>query len=160
MVIKYIAYTWQGERVEGILDVEREEEARELLHRDDLIPYRLSRVRQRPSLASLAPFLFKPKAQELIEFTRGIAALLRSGIPLRETLVILRTESSSLGLKEVIRQVIEDIEGGTVFWSDRPVCMLGSRNGGFPPGWATGHHCGTDYNLPVDPPRLWRPFDG
>jgi len=115
MVIKYIAYTWQGERVEGILDVEREEEARELLHRDDLIPYRLSRVRQRPSLASLAPFFFKPKAQELIEFTRGIAALLRSGIPLRETLVILRSESSSLGLKEVIRQVIEDIEGGSRF---------------------------------------------
>ena len=115
MVIRYVAYTWQGERVEGTLDVEKEEEARELLHRDDLIPYRLSRVRQRPSFARLAPFLFKPKPQELIEFTRGISSLLRSGIPLRETLVILRTENSSLGLKEVIRQVIEDIEGGSRF---------------------------------------------
>ena len=115
MVIKYIAYTWQGQRVEGTLDVERVEEARELLQRDDLIPYRLSRVRPRPSFASLAPFLFKPKPHELIEFTRGIDALLRSGIPLRETLVILRSESSSLGLKEVIRQIIEDIEGGSRF---------------------------------------------
>ena len=115
MVIRYVAYTWQGERVEGILDVDGEEEARELLHREDLIPYRLSRVRQRPSFARLAPFFFKPKPQELIEFTRGISALLRSGIPLRETLVILRTENSSLGLKEVIRQVIQDIEGGSRF---------------------------------------------
>lgn len=53
---------------------------------------------------------------------------------------------------------IEVIEGGTVFWSERPVCMLGSRNGGFPPGWATGHNSGTDYNLPVDPPTHWRPL--
>lgn len=40
-------------------------------------------------------------------------------------------------------------------WSDRPVCMLGSRNGGFPPGWATaGDEC--DKNLPLDPPVMWR----
>ena len=115
MVIRYIAYTWQGEKVEGVLNVDREEEARDLLHQEDLIPYRLTRVRPRPSLVRLAPFLFKPKPQELIEFTRGVSSLLRSGIPLRQTLTILRTENSSLGLKEVIRQVIEDIEGGNRF---------------------------------------------
>lgn len=115
MVIRYIAYTWQGEKVEGTLDVDREDEARELLQQDNLIPYRLTKVRPLPSLARLAPYLFKPKPQELVEFTRGVASLLRSGIPLRESLVILRTENSSLGLKEVIRQVIEDIEGGLRF---------------------------------------------
>jgi len=115
MVIRYIAYTWQGEKVEGILEVDREDEARELLQQDNLIPYRLTKVRPFPSLARLAPYLFKPKPQELIEFTRGVASLLRSGIPLRESLVILRTENSSLGLKEVLRQVIQDIEGGLRF---------------------------------------------
>lgn len=42
-----------------------------------------------------------------------------------------------------------------IFWSDRPVCMLGSRNGGFPEGWAT---CGADidYNLPMEEPLGWR----
>ena len=49
-----------------------------------------------------------------------------------------------------------DDDQSTVFWSDRPVCMLGSRNGGFSPGWATGYESGTDYNLPVDPPKRWR----
>lgn len=40
-------------------------------------------------------------------------------------------------------------------WSNRPVCMLGSRNGGHPPGWATtGGE--TDENLPMDPPIAWR----
>lgn len=44
----------------------------------------------------------------------------------------------------------------TVFWSDRPVCMLGPINGGFPPGWATGSESGTDYNLPMSGVEFWR----
>ena len=114
-MIKYVAYTWQGDRVQGVLQVNREEEARELLRRDDLIPYRLTLVRPRPSLSRLAPYLFKPKSQEIIEFTRSIAAMLRSGIPLRDALIMFRDESRGLGLKEVLRRVIEDIEGGMRF---------------------------------------------
>ena len=41
-------------------------------------------------------------------------------------------------------------------WSERPVCMLGNRNGGFPAGWATPYGGDTDSNLPLDPPKLWR----
>jgi hypothetical protein len=40
-------------------------------------------------------------------------------------------------------------------WSDRPVCMLGDRNGGHKPGWATAGP-NVDGNLPLDPPKLWR----
>ena len=55
-------------------------------------------------------------------------------------------------------QIIGIYEDGAevkMFWSDRPVCMLGNINGGFPEGWAT---CGeeTDYNLPLDEPKYWR----
>lgn len=46
---------------------------------------------------------------------------------------------------------------GWVFWSDRPVCMLGPVNGGFSPGWATGRDSGADYNLPVETPTRWLP---
>lgn len=42
-------------------------------------------------------------------------------------------------------------------WSKRPVCMLGSRNGGHPPGWATDGS-ETDNNLPMDAPKAWRPL--
>jgi len=41
-----------------------------------------------------------------------------------------------------------------IFWSERPVCMLGTVNGGFPEGWATGGR-DTDYNLPMDTPIMW-----
>lgn len=40
-------------------------------------------------------------------------------------------------------------------WSNRPVCMLGSVNGGHPPGWATDGS-ETDSNLPMDIPDAWR----
>ena len=115
MVIKYVAFTWQGHKVEGVLDVATEEEAREQLQNDQLIPYQLETVRPRRTLVQMAPGLFPTKPKELIEFTRGLSALLRSGIQLREALVILREQSSALGMKEVLRRVIEDIEGGQRF---------------------------------------------
>jgi len=42
-------------------------------------------------------------------------------------------------------------------WSERPVCMLGSRCGGFPPGWATTIESNTDSNLPLFEVIKWRP---
>ena len=113
MVIRFVAYTWQGEKVEGVLNVDREEEAREMLQRDDLIPYELVRVKALPSISSLAAFLFQPKPQELIEFTRSLAALLRSGIPIREALTILRGQGGGLGMKDIVRQLILSIENGS-----------------------------------------------
>lgn len=112
MVVRYVAYTWQGDKVEGVLDVDREEEARAMLQRDDLIPYELVRVRPLPSFSSLAPILFHPKPQEVIEFTRGLAALIRSGIPIRDGLTILRGQGGGLGMKEIVRQLIVSIENG------------------------------------------------
>ena len=115
MVVKYVAYTWQGEKVEGVLEVDQKEEARQLLQQDNLIPYRLIRVGSSRSLVQLIPALFPVKVKEHIEFTRGLGSLLRSGIPMRDSLVILRTQTSSMGLKEVLRGIIKDIEGGERF---------------------------------------------
>ena len=58
---------------------------------------------------------------------------------------------------ETIVGIYDDHEA-LIFWSERPVCMLGSRCGGFDPGWATDG-TETDYNLPVDPPLSWKPVD-
>lgn len=44
-----------------------------------------------------------------------------------------------------------------IMWSECPVCMLGLPNGTFPPGWATDG-TDTDRNLPMDPPKAWRPL--
>jgi type II secretory pathway component PulF len=69
MAIKYVAYSWLGQKLEGVLQVDREEDARQALERDELIPYRLAPVLRRRSLVELMPSLFKPPPKELIEFT-------------------------------------------------------------------------------------------
>ncbi len=115
MAIKYVAYSWQGQKLEGVLQVDREEDAREALERDELIPYRLAVVRRRRSIVALLPFLFRPTPKDLIEFTRSTAALLSAGIPLRDTLRSFQRQTPSLGLKEVLGKVIEDIEDGRPF---------------------------------------------
>jgi hypothetical protein len=46
-----------------------------------------------------------------------------------------------------------------IFWSERPVCMLGNRCGGFDAGWATTG-TDTDRNLPMDEPEEWRELLG
>jgi len=55
-----------------------------------------------------------------------------------------------------IEVLFEGGEMSTAFWSDKPICMLGPRNGTFPSGWATGHESGTDYNLPLDDFTHWK----
>lgn len=52
----------------------------------------------------------------------------------------------------------DDGDEAAIMWSDRPVCMLGSRCGGYPAGWATDG-TDTDYNLPMDTPKAWRPSE-
>lgn len=49
----------------------------------------------------------------------------------------------------------DESENCLAFWSDRPVCMLGNRNGGHKSGWATAGP-NVDKNLPLDEPKLWR----
>ena len=115
MAIKYEAYTRQGEKVKGVLETDSEEDAYGMLEREELVPYRLRPVRPRRSLVRMMPGLFKPKLQEIIDFTRQLASLLDSGIPLRRALIVQRDQARSPGLKEALRQIVQDIEGGSQF---------------------------------------------
>lgn len=115
MALRYVAYNQLGSRVEGVLDTDSEQSAYASLQQEGLIPYRLSRIRRRKSYVEYAPSLFKPGPQDLIDFTRGLATLLKSGIALRESLVALRDQARNPGLKLALRKVVAGIEGGSKF---------------------------------------------
>lgn len=112
MAIKYEAYTWQGEKVEGVLDTDSEQIAYERLQQDQLIPYRLRIQRRRRSLVQLFPNLFRPAAQDVIDFTRQMASLLKAGVSLRRGLAVQRDSTRNLGFKYALGQVIEEVEAG------------------------------------------------
>lgn len=117
MALQYRAYNWVGKQVSGVLDTDSEEAAYDMLERDGLIPYRIQPVGggRRWSFHRLIPILFKPKSQELIGYTTELASLLRSGIPLREALVVTRDGSRSIGFREALRRVVARIEEGERF---------------------------------------------
>lgn len=115
MALRYVAYNQLGRRVEGVLEIDSEQAAYATLQQDGLIPYRIERIRPRKSLVDYAPSLFRPGPQDLIDFTRGIATLLKSGIPLRESLVTLRDQARNPGLKSALRKVVLAIEAGDRF---------------------------------------------
>ncbi len=115
MAIKYEAYTRTGEKVEGVLDTDSEEAAYGMLEEEELIPHRLRAVRKLPSLVRMAPSLFKPKPKDVIDFSTQLSSLLVSGIPLRRAIMVLRDQTKNLGLKDALRQILDDLEGGSRF---------------------------------------------
>ncbi len=115
MRVKYEAFTWAGGRVKGEVEAETEVAAYEALRGEQLVPCWLQELRPRRSLVQVLPGLFKPKDQVVIDFTRQLSTLLRSGVPLRSGLVGLRDGARNVGLREALRQVLQDIEGGTSF---------------------------------------------
>ena len=115
MAFKYEAYTQSGAKVVGVLDTDSEDAAVEMLEQDKLIPYRLEPVRRRRSFVQVMPSLFQPKTQDILDFSKQMASLIRSGIPLRRALIVQRGQTRNLGLREALRQIVEDIESGVRF---------------------------------------------
>ena len=73
----------------------------------------------------------------------------------QQAIVMWRPMSEAPTDGETIIGRYEDGSECLIFWSNRPVCMLGTRCGGFDAGWATDGS-ETDYNLPMDEPNDWR----
>lgn len=61
------------------------------------------------------PFLNRISLQDKAFLARQLATMLSSGIALEESLKILQEESSNTAVKDIFREVIEDIEAGSSF---------------------------------------------
>lgn len=112
MAIKYEAYTRLGEKVVGVLHTDDEEAVYDILDQEDLIPYRIRPAQSGFSLVRMFPTVFNPSAQDIIDFTRQLAALLSSGIPLVRCLTAQRGQVSSKGLKYALGEIIVSVEAG------------------------------------------------
>ena len=112
MAIKYEAYTRLGEKVVGVLHTDDEEAVYDILDQEDLIPYRIRPAQSGFSLVRMFPTVFNPSAQDIIDFTRQLAALLSSGIPLVRCLAAQRGQVSNKGLKYALGEIIVSVEAG------------------------------------------------
>ncbi|MCA9201192.1 MAG: type II secretion system F family protein [Planctomycetales bacterium] len=106
----YVARNLQGKRVTGTISANTQREAISLLSGKSLFPLQVDAAKSASSAWSLGKK--KVAAQQLATFYAQLAGLLRSGVPLLRSLEVLRKQSSSPVLSEILGDVHHRIEEG------------------------------------------------
>ncbi len=117
MAYKYTAYTLDKRMVAGRIDATSESMAEEALYRAGY--HRILSLKEvrsgGVSLEKALPSLFGVKAQDVIDFSRQLATLIESGIPILTALQLLRGQVSKDAFKKVIAGLVDDLQGGAPF---------------------------------------------
>jgi MSHA biogenesis protein MshG len=104
-----------GQLVEGVLEGASTAAVAELLSGRGLVPVDIRETRaQAQGKAESAIDLLKPKVGhiDLLLFSRQMHTLMKAGVPILRALAGLQDSSTNPAMKEVIRAIREDLEGG------------------------------------------------
>lgn len=101
----------EGNASGGVLDALDEKQAANVLRSKGLLITALYEADQL-NLDALIGRFSKPKPDEITNFTRQMATMIGSGLPLVEALKILKNQSGT-GLKPIIEKILTEVEGGS-----------------------------------------------
>ncbi len=104
----YIARNIRGERVTGEMTAGAEREVVAALSTRELFPVSVSEQKENQGIKIRR----RPSAQSMTNFYIQLASLLKNGVPLLRSLEILREQTTSAVLKDVIEDVADRIEDG------------------------------------------------
>ncbi|MDP3994015.1 MAG: type II secretion system F family protein [Candidatus Doudnabacteria bacterium] len=112
MLFDYRAKDQEGVIKKGVVEAESETQASEVLFRNGLTVLSIEQGAADFDLAKYIPFLNGVSRKELVLFSRQLSTLINARVPILQSLDILVDQVSSRRLREVIREMISDIEGG------------------------------------------------
>jgi type IV pilus assembly protein PilC len=118
-LFEYKALDKTGKEIKGSGEAESEEAIVERLRGMGYFPTEVSEVRQKVGQLDLNELpVFKQifgrvKFKHITVFTRQLATLIEAGLPLLRALNILEDQSESTQLKSILRDIGEEIEGGS-----------------------------------------------
>lgn len=112
---KYIANTREGKIVQGTIGVNTEDLAEEALRNAGYDVLSLRAVKPKQSLEELFPAVLGVKRRDVVDFSRQLATLVESGIPLPNALSLLKEQTMKPFFKKVICGLYEEIQGGSSF---------------------------------------------
>ena len=115
MPYRYVAIAPSGEQVQGQIDVPNEAQAERALWDANFRVVSIRKERQLPGLEKILPSLYGVKKRALITFSRQLATLLESGVPVMRCLELLEEQAASKQLANAIRTIARDIRGGSTF---------------------------------------------
>jgi type IV pilus assembly protein PilC len=112
-------YKWEGKTAKGALkkgEMEAPSEAAIRIHlrQQNIIPIKISSKRKDINIS--LPFLKKKVQQRSVAmFTRQLATMIDAGLPLVQSLEVLSSQQENNLFKNIIREIREDVEGGSTF---------------------------------------------
>jgi len=115
MQFNYIIRTKEGETQSGVIDSVTRRVAIETLQSKGFIIFSLQPVSAAPIFARQIKFLQRVKQKELIAFSRQLSILFSAQVPLLESLQALGKQTENKYFSQIIFEVADDVEGGTIF---------------------------------------------
>lgn len=111
---QYVASSDKNKTTTGVIEAADEAAVIAALSKQNLRPLSVT-IAKAESSFSLSHLLGgdKVKSDDLVIFTRQLAAMVSAGVPLLRSLSSLEEHTESAGLKSVLVNVIHDVEGGS-----------------------------------------------
>ncbi|OGH18636.1 MAG: hypothetical protein A3F31_01590 [Candidatus Levybacteria bacterium RIFCSPHIGHO2_12_FULL_38_12] len=111
MKLSYSAKTIDGKKIEGVIEAKDKTQAASYLKSQKIYPVKITVLREK-EIIRLLPFLQDVKFSDLVFFTRQLSSILVSGLTLMEALRILKEQTANRVMREVISDLITEIEDG------------------------------------------------
>ena len=111
-------YKWEGKTAKGVIkkgEMEGPNEAAIRIHlrQQNIVPTKISTKGKEISFS--LPYKKKVKQRSVAIFTRQLATMIDAGLPLVQSLEILSAQQEENVFKNIIREIREDVEGGSTF---------------------------------------------
>lgn len=111
LTFKYTARdTASGEQVKSEIQAENEQAAAKLLKQQGLSPIEIKS--QSEQTGFIGKYRNKVRSKDKILFSRQLSTLINAGLPLVQSLRTVSRQTPNKALKQVVNQVVADIEGG------------------------------------------------
>jgi type IV pilus assembly protein PilC len=111
-------FKWEGKALKGQIkkgefEAPGEAAVRIYLRQQNIIPTKI--VSKGKEIKFALPFKQKVKQRSIAIFTRQLATMIDAGLPLVQSLEILSSQQDQKLFKNIIREIREDVEGGSTF---------------------------------------------
>jgi len=113
MLFSYSARDEHGKLVAGKIKAPSKETAVSLLQGRGYVVLSLEEVERKSFFERIFEFLESVKKKDLLVFWRQFGVLLASGVPIDRSLKSLYRQTKNPILKEVLYEIISDVEGGS-----------------------------------------------
>lgn len=107
----YKAKDSKGQLVTGEVEASSEKEAAKLIKTRGLVVFSI-----KSASTDLMTLINKPRDRitksNVVDFTRQLATMINAGLPITESLLVLRNQAGSGAMQKMVAQILADVEGG------------------------------------------------